>query len=160
MLNLFCSHSWDYMEDRQGLHGLIHPVWQKNVDWRDLSVPREHPLHGRSNLLLQMQLEERIERCDVLLAFAGMYSSYSDWIEFEVQTASVFRKPVLAIRPRGQERLPRFITDNASEVVNWNGKSVREAILRALPSDRRLVLGPQLRESEFNHAFWHPNASE
>ena len=148
MLVLFLSHSWDHMYDRQGLHRLISARWTKGVDWCDLSVPEEHPLHLQHTSHLEAAISDRIAQSELLIAFAGVYSSRSDWIEFEVETARYQGKPVVAVVPRGQRNLSSFVMDRADIEAGWNGRSVREAILDALPRSRRAQIEPQLRRSE------------
>jgi hypothetical protein len=148
MLYLFCSHSWDHSFHREGLHGLIHPHWWKNVDWQDLAVPEKHPLHVRGDRQLQWELAIRIAACDVAIAFAGVYSTLSHWIEFEVETAHRQGKPIIAVKPRGQERLSSTVIDHATKVVGWNGQSIRNAVLECLPYQRWAQLEATLRRSE------------
>jgi hypothetical protein len=136
MLAVFNSHSWDYSDDREGVVRLLLP-WIKSVDWFDLAVPESHPLHVDGNDLLKFHLAQRILSSDLLLMFAGVYSSYSDWIEFEVHTAKRMLKPVIAIKPRGQQNLSRLAREYADAIVGWNSESVRSAIKKHLAPNRR-----------------------
>lgn len=147
-LRLFGSHSWDHRHHRDGLHQLIDTRWRKNVHWIDLAVPREHPLHVTGGAALERALFARLQRTEVLLAFAGMYSSYSPWIEFEVETAFYLGVPIIAVKPRSQKQLSSVVMDHCTFEVGWNGKSVREAILDCLPDPRWAALAPILRRSE------------
>lgn len=147
-LRLFCSNSWDHRHHRDGLHGLIDARWQKNIHWRDLAVPREHPLHISGGEALKRALTARIFRSEVLLAFAGKYSSFSYWIEFEVETAFDLGVPIVAVKPWGQKQLSSVVMDHCTLEVGWNGKSVRESILDCLPNDRWASIEPTLRRWE------------
>jgi hypothetical protein len=62
---------------------------------------------------------------------AGVYSSYSKWIDKEIQIAKkgfTVPKPIIAIEPWGAERTSKIVTDNANIVVGWNTESVVNAI--------------------------------
>jgi hypothetical protein len=134
MLNLFISHSWDHNDHREGLHDLISKHWQQHIDWMDTSVPRHAPLHISGGKALKAALRERIACCDALVVFAGMYSSYSEWIEFEVLTAAAQFKPIIGVKPWAQQKLSQVVVEDASELVGWNSASVCNGILRWLPA--------------------------
>ena len=143
-LLLFASHSWDHSRHRDGLHTLLSPNWKKGVEFHDLSASEEHPLHyGDDHDRLVRLLADRIERCDAVLLLAGMYSSYSYWIQVEANLARHFKKPILAIAPNGQQRLSATaIEASPYEPIRWRGESVRGAILS--------VIDPQVRRNFFN----------
>jgi hypothetical protein len=145
---LFLSHSWDHAHHRDGLTDLIESRWLKGAQWFDLAVPRHHPLHCGNTAEVAKRLAERIQACDVLIAFAGLYSSHSAWIEFEVKTAVSLGKPIIAVRPRGQERLSQVVTLNAHREVGWNGRSVRAAVLELLPSYRLRQISANIQSRE------------
>jgi len=139
-LLLFASHSWAHGHHRDGLHSLLSPTWLKGVDYHDLSASEEHPLHyGNDHDRLVSMLAHRIQRCDAVLILAGMYSSYSYWIEVEAKLARHFDKPILAIAPRGQRKLSSVATmASPYEPIRWRGESVRDAILSVIDPNVRL----------------------
>jgi hypothetical protein len=57
-----------------------------------------------------------------------MYVAYSEWIDYEIDTALDLGKPIIGVRPWGQERTPSKVTDNADVVVGWNSSSVIQAV--------------------------------
>lgn len=133
-LLLFASHSWAHGHHRDGLHTLVSPEWRKGVDFHDLSASEEHPLHyGDDHDRLVGLLAERIRKCDAVLLLAGMYSSYSYWIEVEATLARHYNKPILAIAPHGQKRLSSVATEASPfQPIRWRGESVRNAILSVI----------------------------
>lgn len=147
-LNLFSSHSWKYGEHRKGLHDLLSQHWVKGIDYVDWSISAEHPIDTPNDLALIQQLKRAIKNCDVFLVFAGMYAD-RPWIRDEVTIAEAYDKPILAIRPFGQERMSRWATRFAHEIVSWRGNSIREAILKYLPPEKR---------SRFEHQLIHRSA--
>jgi len=57
-----------------------------------------------------------------------MYASYSRWINVEMDLADEFRKPMIGVRPWGQERTPQAVQDRVKEMVGWNTDSIVSAI--------------------------------
>ena len=56
-----------------------------------------------------------------LLTLAGIYASYSEWIDIEIQVAkNEFQgpKPIFAVRPRGNLRFSGAVGDAADEIAN------------------------------------------
>lgn len=58
-----------------------------------------------------------------------MYTAYSDWIDFEIDTSVEKNKYIIGLKPWDQERIPTKIQDNADIMVGWNKNSVINAIL-------------------------------
>ncbi|MDD9819907.1 MAG: TIR domain-containing protein [Nitrospira sp.] len=76
----------------------------------------------------------KMQPCSVILILAGVYSTYSKWIEKEIKIAKEefsVQKPIIAIEPRGSERTSQIVKNNADRIVGWNTNSVVDAI-RAL----------------------------
>ena len=128
--NLFISHSWTYGTQYDGLVRLLEA--RPRFFFRNHSVPKDDPVH---NAPTQRKLREAIRNhmsgCHVIIVLAGVYSTYSDWINTELALAeSGFskRKPVLAVRPRGNTRISSTVRDAADEIVNWNTSSIVTAI--------------------------------
>lgn len=66
--------------------------------------------------------------CQVVIVLAGMYATYSDWINKEIGIANEYGKPILGVKPWGQERIPQIVQDNADKIVGWNTDSIVNAI--------------------------------
>lgn len=125
---LFISHSWTYGDAYEKLTGMFdqHSLFK----WQDYSVPKNDPIHNANN---DKQLYEAIKRqikpvhCVVILA--GVYASYSKWINHEIKiAANELSKPIVAIQPWGAEKTSKTVKDNATEVVKWNSSSIVTAI--------------------------------
>ena len=74
-------------------------------------------------------LKEQIRPASKVLVLSGMYAAYSDWIDFEIDTALDYSKYIIGVKPWGQERIPNKISSNANKMVGWNKSSVVNAIL-------------------------------
>jgi hypothetical protein len=66
-----------------------------------------------------------------VLIIAGVYSSYSKWIEKEIKIAKTefyTPKPIIAIEPWASEKTSKLVKDNADAVVKWQKDKIVEAI--------------------------------
>ena len=66
--------------------------------------------------------------CSVILIPAGVYATYSKWINIEIELAKSASKPIVAIRPWGSERISVPVQQAANRIVGWNTDSVVNAI--------------------------------
>lgn len=64
--------------------------------------------------------------CSVILA--GVYATYSKWINIEMELATRAPKQIVAIRPWGSERMSVPVRQAANRIVGWNTDSVVNAI--------------------------------
>ena len=67
----------------------------------------------------------------VVLILAGVYATYSKWINIEIDLALrgyLNSKPIIAIRPWGNERISEPVRQAADRIVGWNTESVVQAI--------------------------------
>jgi hypothetical protein len=129
--NLFISHSWTY---EQQYNNLVDLLDQSNLDYKNFSVPKDDPIHTNgTNVELRSAITEKIRNCHVVLVLAGVYSTYSKWINIEIEVAKKsfnWKKPVIAIEPWGSERTSQHVRGNADEIVGWNTNSIVSAIKR------------------------------
>ncbi len=127
MYNLFISHSWSHSDHYEGLISLLNAA--PYFDYKNYSVPKDDPIH---NAPYQWQLKEAIRRqiqpssCVIILA--GVYSSYSKWINIEIDLAKSMNKKIIAVEPRGAYRTSQVVKDAADEIVGWNTNSIVQAI--------------------------------
>ena len=69
--------------------------------------------------------------CSVTLILAGVYASYSTWIEEEIDLAKYgfdVAKPIVAIEPWGSQRTSTRVKQAADRIVRWNTESIVGAI--------------------------------
>ena len=128
--NLFISHSWSH---KQQYDHLIHLLDQaSDFEYKNFSVPKDDPIHtDGTNQQLREAITEKIRNCHVVLVLAGVYSTYSKWINIEIEVAkkeSTWQKPIIAVEPRGSERTSQHVKENADQIVKWNTKSIVDAI--------------------------------
>ena len=132
--SIFISHSWQYSEHYKTLKEWIFDnnwTWGGvNLNFTNNSVPKDDPIHNAPNAqILQNAIDVLILRSDIVIIPTGMYSSYSNWIEKELQGAEEFNKPILAVNPWGQQRASKIVQRRATKTVGWNKQSVLGGIV-------------------------------
>ncbi len=128
MYNIFLSHSWSYSDAYEHLINLLHS--KPYFTFKDYSVPKNDPVHNASNEKeLYQAIYNKIKPCHIVIIMAGVYASYSKWIQKEIQIAKKdFNKPLLAVKPWAQTNVSQIVMDNADELVNWNTDSIVETL--------------------------------
>ena len=96
--------------------------------WRDYSVPFYDPLDASTDWKLKAEIRQQIASSSCVVILSGMYVDYSKWINFEIDTALEMKKPIIGVKPWGQERIPVKVSENATVMVGWNSSSVVQAI--------------------------------
>lgn len=130
--NIFFSHSWSYGDQYDRLKDLL--IARGYFTFKDYSVPKDDPIHNAPNSpALYTAIKNHITPCHIVIIMAGVYATYSSWIQKEIKIAKhefSSPKPIIAIRPRGNERISTVVQDAADEIVGWNTESVVNAIRR------------------------------
>lgn len=126
--DLFISHAWTYDADYYKLIRFLD-----NANWfryRNYSVPRHDPLDANNASRLKASLDRQIRPVNVVLIISGMYVNYREWIQYEIDVAQGYGKPIVGTRPWGSLRVPVAVEAAASEMVGWNTSSIVGAIRR------------------------------
>lgn len=124
--HILISHSWDYNRQYETVQGWLNAT--SYFKWTNYSVPITRPLTVSSVNELKQKIRDRISFCSCVIILSGMYVAYSDWIDFEIDTAVAMGKPIVGVKPWGQERIPSKVQNNASIMVGWNSSSVVDAV--------------------------------
>ena len=128
--NLFISHSWNYADQYGRLVNLLRS--RGYFAFRDYSIPPDDPIHhAGSDGQLRQAIRDHMSPCHVVIILAGVYASYSKWINIEIDLATngfIQPKPIVAIRPWGNERISDRVRTAADRIVGWNTESVVRAI--------------------------------
>lgn len=66
--------------------------------------------------------------CSTVLILAGVYASYSKWINVEIELAKKHGKRIIAIEPWAAEKTSKTVKDAAHSIVKWQGASIVKAI--------------------------------
>lgn len=128
--NLFISHSWTHGDAYEKLVNMIDN--RPYFSWKNYSVPQDDPIHDAPNQqLLYEAIKRQISPSHVIIILAGVYATYSKWINKEIKIAKnefYTSKPILAIQPWGAEKTSKVVKDNADLIVGWNTESIIDGI--------------------------------
>lgn len=125
--NLFISHSWNYSDAYEKLVNLLNTKTYFN--YKNYSVPKNDPIHNAPyEYQLKEAIRKRMQPASCVLIMAGVYSTYSKWINIEIELAKSMNKKIIAIEPWGSEKTSRTVKDAADVIVGWNTDSIVNAI--------------------------------
>lgn len=127
---IFISHAWRYGESYNRLTNLLDNA--PYFSYYNYSAPKERPLFPQGTPYTNKQLAEaitnKIRPSQVTLVISGMYTTYSDWMRYEIEESHRMGKPIIAIRPWASTVMPSFVRIYADEIVGWNTDSIVSAI--------------------------------
>ena len=128
--HLFISHSWSYSDAYDKLIELLRA--RSYFRFADYSVPRDDPIHkAGTDRELQEAIRGQMAFGSVVLIMAGVYASYSKWIDKEIDLAVESfdpSKPIVAVEPWGSEKTSVRVKEAADRIVGWNTNSIVGAI--------------------------------
>ena len=128
--NLFISHSWAYSGAYEKLINLLNK--KPYFSFKDYSVPKYDPVHNaRNQRELYSAIKKQMRPCHIVLIMAGVYSTYSKWINKEIKIVNIeFKeaKPIIGIKPWGNTNVSQVVTENCIELVGWNTDSIVKEI--------------------------------
>lgn len=126
MYRVFISHSWNYSNQYDSIIDFLD---RQGVCYYNHSVPKDDPVHTNgTDKQLYEAIESKIKGCSCVIILAGVYASYSKWINKEIEIAQKYGKPIIAVKYWGASRFSSVVMDAADKVVGWNSKSVADAI--------------------------------
>lgn len=130
MYNLFISHSWAYSDAYEKIINLLDSA--PDFYYKNYSVPINDPIHNAQNdSKLKAAIKEQMSHASCILVLAGVYSTYSKWINIEINLAKkgfTVPKKVIAIEPWGAERTSLVVKKNSDQIVKWQTSSIIKAI--------------------------------
>ena len=128
--NIFISHSWSHSNYYDRLIELLNKA--SDFSFKDYSVPKDDPIHNApTDEKLKAAIFRQMLPASVVVVFAGVYATYSKWIEKEIHIAKKefqVAKKILAVKPWGSERISNLVTENADHTVGWDGQSIANSI--------------------------------
>ena len=123
---LFISHSWKYGD---AYDKMIQFFEQQGLDYYNHSVPQDDPINTNgTDKQLKEAIEAKIKGTSCIIILAGVYATYSKWINKEIEIAKEYGKPIIAVEPWDSEKTSKIVKDNADKIVKWQGKSIVDAI--------------------------------
>lgn len=123
---VFISHSWTYLDDLKNLRNLLKQRGYFDVEFLEASP--DVRVNSSDANYIKRKLKQNITDADVVLGIAGKYASYSDWIEWEIETAYSLSKPIIGIIPRGASQISSVVDRRSRTNLRWNTESIISAI--------------------------------
>lgn len=126
LYNLFISHSWAYGDAYDRMCEMLDSqVTTDGFNYKNYSVPKNDPIHNApSEAKLKEAIRAQIKPASVVVIMAGVYSTYSKWINIEIELAQEMGKKILAVEPWASERTSQTVKNAADEIVKWNSSSI------------------------------------
>lgn len=130
--HIFISHAWKYGSEYDRLVKLLDAA--PNFSYYNYSAPKEKPLHNldtsdvKTKSDIKAAIDRKISPCSCILVISGMYATYREWMQYEIDAARRMKKPIIAISPWGGQVMPQSVTQVATKIVNWNTNSIVTAI--------------------------------
>lgn len=123
---LFISHSWKYGDAYEKMTQFLA---EQGISYYDHSVPKNDPIHTNGTAKqLREAIDAKIKGCSGVIILAGVYATYSKWINEEIKISCDYAKPIIAVEPWASERTSVVVKNAADKIVKWNGKSLADAI--------------------------------
>ena len=125
---IFISHSWSYSDQYLRLVELLN---KELGFFYNHSVPQNDPVHTNgTDRDLYNKIEAHVRGCSCVVILAGVYATYSKWINKEIEIAKKLGKPIIAVEYWGAEHTSIVVKNAATEIVRWNASSIASAIRR------------------------------
>lgn len=125
--NLFISHSWTYSDAYEKLVNLLDA--DPYFTYKNYSVPKNDPIHNATyDYQLKAAIRNQMQHASCVLILVGVYSTYSKWINIEIQLAQEMGKKIIAIEPWGAEKTSIKVKNSANTIVKWQTSSIVKAI--------------------------------
>lgn len=125
--NIFISHSWSYSNQYEKLLNLLKA--RPYFEFKDYSVPKNDPIHNAPyDYQLRAAIKNQIQHASCVIILAGVYASYSKWIDIEIALAKELNKKIIAVEPYANSNTSAKVKNAASEIVKWNTDSIVKAI--------------------------------
>lgn len=125
--HLFISHSWAYSDAYDRLIGMLNVA--PGFTYKNYSVPKDNPIHHVTyDYQLKAAIRNQMQHASCVLILAGVYSTYSKWINIEIQLAQEMGKKIIAVEPWGSSKTSVAVKNAADIITKWNTNSIIRAI--------------------------------
>lgn len=114
-LRVFISHR--YGDDRALYDGVIDALNREGFSVQDMSLTEDRMKKGPRGgqlpvLAIQAEIAARIYTSDVVIAPSRVATSWSKWLTWEIQTATIgYGVPILFVKERGHQRQAKLVTE-------------------------------------------------
>ncbi|MCJ7558362.1 MAG: TIR domain-containing protein [Gammaproteobacteria bacterium] len=126
-IRIFVSHVWQ--PDDAYFRLLEYLESTGNFYYSNCSAPDQNP--GTDMETQRACLRGEIEKSEVVIFLSGLFATHGNWMDFQLNAARAMKKPIIALPPFGGEGVPEILADKASEIAEWNPRSIEDSIRRS-----------------------------
>src|SRR5882757_3220262 len=129
-VRLFVSHVFQPDDDYYRVFEYLES--SHNFYYRNCSDMTQVPQGAaRSDEALKEVFRQQIGQAEVVIIPSAQYRAMKDWLDFQLNCAKGLEKPVIVLEAFGvKEKLPVQLEALADEVIEWNERSLVDAIRR------------------------------
>ncbi|MBC7982667.1 MAG: molecular chaperone Tir [Candidatus Obscuribacterales bacterium] len=126
-VKLFIAHGFERSDDYLRVFEYLESA--HNFYYLNCSSPDYNGNADQESM--RTELRRQINLAEVAIIPAGLYVPFRDWVEFELNCAKGFDKPVIVLESFGaKEKIPVQLEALADEIIEWNDRSIADAIRR------------------------------
>jgi Thoeris protein ThsB, TIR-like domain len=126
-VRVFVSHAFEPSDDYHRVFEYLES--SHNFFYRNCSDPAQRGTGERDKL--RDELRRQIALAEVVIVPSGQYGTHREWIDFQLNCAKGLDKPVIVLEAFGvKEKMPVQLEALADEIVEWNERSIADAIRR------------------------------
>ena len=127
-IKLFVSHTFEEHDDYFRIFEYLESM--SNFYYSNYSALDQMPSTGGKEAIREV-LREQIKPAEAVIISSTMYMENIDWITFQMDAAQALEKPIIAMEAFGATAgAPEEVAKRADEVVEWNARSLVDAIKR------------------------------
>jgi hypothetical protein len=126
-IRLFVCHVWVEDEDYHRVFEYVES--SPNFFYRNTSTPDARPSGDKE--ALRDSLRKQIIEAEVVILPAALYRRNVEWVEFQMNCAKAFDKPLLVLEPfGGTDTIAPAVQELADDVVPWDQRQLVDAVKR------------------------------
>jgi hypothetical protein len=126
-VRLFVAHAFEEAEDYLRVFEYLES--SHNFYYRNCSAPDRKYLADTEGA--KTELRRQIALAEVVIIPAGLYQQQWEWVEFELNCAKGFEKPVIVLEVFGvKQKVPVQLEALGDQIVEWNERSIADAVRR------------------------------
>jgi len=126
---LFVTHEFSESADYNRVFEYLES--RENFFYLNYSDPEGVPANSSPDVL-QEEIRRQVKNAEAVVVPASMLGDASGLIDFELNVAQAFNKPIVMIQPFGATMsIPKQALEIAAEVVEWDERQITDGIRRA-----------------------------
>ncbi len=126
-IRLFVCHVWLEDDDYHRVFEYLEST--DNFFYLNTSTPDKRPSGDKE--VLRDDLRRQITEAELVIVAASVYRRHTDWIEFQLNCAKAFDKPIVVLEPFGShDTIAPAVMELGDEVVPWDKRQIVDAIKR------------------------------